>query len=1108
MRAVSWVALALSLRLTWTYRPQEAHHLKVDNCGQGPGFDGWTEWEAITYLTSFWPDENRTELTSASQGCPPEEGIRIPLGNGFDVTCQGGSVASIGIQVKSATARLHHLSCALSKLSGVNALYLDDSNITGNMIDLESSQLQRLERLQMRQCNVDVDLSQLSSYTFVALKLSGKRVHGSLRDVNWEKLKFLDLRDTNVTGDVSSDTVTSSSLQGLWLQNTRVEGDIQVLIERNKNLWYLDAANTKITGSINDAWKYEGQYLRELNINGTSITFHVTEPSAHDSPKPFPKLRILEISYCPLNITVKDFLLPLRHNDMLAIVAATHCQLRGELMGTRVYQHFPLRELRLSHNDITGLEGRPLQFFLDVSHNPLKGIDTRYFQEPLVLDIRSTGYSMPEDLFNNTWQQMTKSATRSSKAWRCHGPQPLGDQTRVSLDPEVFAPSVLCRCNAGSGRGINCSNCPNGMVPAKDDMFSCSCPRGQAWLPIGSDEVDSSDGKMGSCFVCPDNLESDICRSTSTGTDCTYGYTGTLCTSCSDGFRSVGYASCKSCGEREMKRGLMLAAVGFSVLVALCVMLWYFVWRPPEKSAVEQGHRVQEMMEQGLLLLNHVQILVALKSIESINTRRSIFHEILQLRAEFLMQLLPVQCLAGHQRGREIEILASIYCLPVLWVLGLAVATCRGSPFLALKFGIAVTSVLLIGTMQVAFTNLSWCMDEVGNKKLAGNAFLHERPFQRCTDTDPDPLAPALLVSVGINAGLIPTCLALTGWYISRRMQRVHSLAGCIVPGRFTANHVDHIELTLWEGVSDASTASQDLGKYEHLPKAALCIYAASHAAHLSELMGASTVEVTQAQSHLKIHVPVSESWSTLAPKYQQSCLAMIRKEADMIGRNLLFRSMAKHVLQEGPLWLATRSSFERFADKDPLLCEGMQRIVLLGFAQLCFKGRAEHFSWTALFLFFFGWGIFFGKPYGSRSRNNLAAICYISLSLFTFSMWVTPYMEDTVAAVISIAGYAAAVFPLLYGLHLHLMPGDIALQVYAFLPAVEKLVSGTPKTETQKLMLPPIRWQLEQHLSCVHGLLTCYRECILLLQTQQMQADSQAELLAGKQLSGIRRWM
>ncbi|CAE7798945.1 unnamed protein product [Symbiodinium sp. CCMP2456] len=330
-------------------------------------------------------------------------------------------------------------------------------------------------------------------------------------------------------------------------------------------------------------------------------------------------------------------------------------------------------------------------------------------------------------------------------------------------------------------------------------------------------------------------------------------------------------------------RGPVLTAAGLSVFVGLCCTLWYFVWRPPGESDTEKGYRTAEMMEQGLLLLSYVQLLTGVQATQSYTaqSQRSPWSEIWQLRAEFAMQLLSVQCLAGHQRGREIEILASIYSLPVLWVLGLAVATCRGSPFLALKFGIVATSMLFIGVIKVIFPNLSWCVRKAGGKELGKLAFFHERPFQKCTDSD-DPLALHLLLGLSINAALIPVGLLLTGWYIARRMRSVDSLAGCIRPGRLARCGADSVELILWEGVPTDVAASIDLGKYEHLPKAALCVYAAAHTAHLAELMCASSVAKTEAG--LTIRVPFSETWAMLELKYQQHCMAVTRMDADMLG--------------------------------------------------------------------------------------------------------------------------------------------------------------------------------------------------------------------------------
>ncbi|CAE7798923.1 unnamed protein product [Symbiodinium sp. CCMP2456] len=156
---------------------------------------------------------------------------------------------------------------------------------------------------------------------------------------------------------------------------------------------------------------------------------------------------------------------------------------------------------------------------------------------------------------------------------------------------------------------------------------------------------------------------------------------------------------------------------------------------------------------------------------------------------------------------------------------------------------------------------------------------------------------------------------------------------------------------------------------------------------------------------------------------------------------------------------------------------------------------------------FLVGWGIFSTKPYGSRSRNNLAAVCYISLSLFTFSMWIANAMsgEPAAAASARIAGMGAAMCPFLYGLHLHLMPGDVALQAYAVLPVIEKALSGRV-AETQAAELAPIHWKKEAWLPCLHTLLMHYRGWSARMHSRQMLVDSSGQSLGRGGLQSIRR--
>lgn len=76
----------------------------------------------------------------------------------------------------------------------------------------------------MRWCNVEADLVDFQKYRLEASKLSGEKVRGQLEDLNWDELKFLDLRDAKakaVTGNLSSVGLAEHSpLERLLLEET------------------------------------------------------------------------------------------------------------------------------------------------------------------------------------------------------------------------------------------------------------------------------------------------------------------------------------------------------------------------------------------------------------------------------------------------------------------------------------------------------------------------------------------------------------------------------------------------------------------------------------------------------------------------------------------------------------------------------------------------------------------------------------------------------------------------------------------------------------------------------------------------------------------------
>lgn len=199
--------------------------------------------EAIEHLARLWGINDpkvKVEVTTCLKNTKGDKGVTV-IGekkDHFDIACKQGSVITIGIK-KEGIVTVRELSQALKKLPEVEGLFLDSSNISGQIADLDLSQHHRLKKIQMRWCVIEGELKdlrlsvKLSGTGLEALKLSGRGVRGSLSDLKkWMRLLFLDLQKTSVNGNLSTDFGKPETLQGLWLQDTDVTGDITDLLKR------------------------------------------------------------------------------------------------------------------------------------------------------------------------------------------------------------------------------------------------------------------------------------------------------------------------------------------------------------------------------------------------------------------------------------------------------------------------------------------------------------------------------------------------------------------------------------------------------------------------------------------------------------------------------------------------------------------------------------------------------------------------------------------------------------------------------------------------------------------------------------------------------------
>ncbi|CAK8995293.1 unnamed protein product [Durusdinium trenchii] len=1031
------------------------------------------EKEAIAQLAKLWGYEPK----SIPECWKAKETLEIlHVDKGFDVTCQNGSIVMMGIKRASqarAQVRLSDLNAPIRDLQRLRALVLDGSHITGRLQELKDWDLfDRLERLHMRWCNIDGELKHFNNFTNLKyLKLSGHKIQGSLEQLEedfWKNIIILDLRSTSVTGDVSSENLKASKLKGLWLQNTNITGDVMNILSQSPDMKYLHLQKTQVHGYMvhprdfkkdvnrrlvptakteaQDSELQEvlaGQKLLELVLYNTAVQFDIKPPF---DQAPFPELAKLDVTGCNLSMDVWDFLFPFANTSYkLAEVRAAKCDLYGTVEGVFAAKNRPMRwqvsVLDLSQNNITRLLGKPRPCWVDLSNNSnLNEINPDYFKDTTFLDIRNTSYNGDEE---EIWNYIEKEELTGG-LWKCAGVRPKKpngngiSRGRVLVTPDTFAAKRLCSC-------MN-----KNMVKVVKEKPCCGCKKGMVALNVSN----TSDWCY-SCFGPGCDLET-TCFTDDADKQCANGYTGSLCASCKPGWRSKGFAQCETCKSQETQpRAPVICLVTMSALLLAGLSLWKYVWRPPERNtATEQGKRLLELLEQLLLVLSYCQLLYAILSVhwrastnegeQNEGVKFSIV-ELVLFDFGWLVDVLSVQCLLGYKDGRNFEVLVSIFALPALGVAALILGLCKWrSPFYGLKYAIAITSIAFQTAILRTIENQFLCQarSKMGFL-LEEGAFLRPRPFIACGVSNViDPLRYRLCAALAINGALIPGGLCLLGVYITRQIQGVQGLLSSINPViQCDASNPDTVTLhfaTVQVAAEKLPLSREDLGVYVDLPSQAMWIHAAAYVVCIAESIGSTHLEVVEADFStkvpeaevkkksldvLKLKLTKDAHFKEFSGKSQQIVLQEARAHAQRLSKRLLYRAIAKRVTT-GPIWVGVRNSFHRFADKDPLICEGLQKFFLLAMARMCAGAEdpVDQMHWIAAALAATTSGIVIAKPFGSKSRNDLATVCFGALSCTAGLLCINGF---------SVLQFVPSVVVALFFLHLQLMPGDIMLQTH-----------------------------------------------------------------------------
>jgi len=1090
MTALFWLLLAVFEFPCSAHRTKDADALQVEPSisdelqqKKAPGTCAKSEEEAIQHLAKLWGytgvniKENIANCTNTGK-----DNTKIfVLEQGFSITCKNGSIVTLAIKKKKSKAiqkiSILDLKFSMCGLSELKELLLDGSNISGHLEDLEQWNRNGLTRLSLRWCNIEGDLKHLKNFTNLThLKLSGGKIRGSLEDLgeSHNKIQFLDLRMTSVTGDLGS----LKGLKGLWLQNTSVTGDMQIL-QKSPNLTYLNLGWTKVNGTLHDPAKDEGQELKELIVPGSDVKSQLNMLKSH-GPPPFPKLIIVDVSQCNLDMNVWDFVYPIARNSThVTEFKAANCSLFGDLRGVFSTDDFPLywkvSVLDLSHNNISSLGGVARECWLDISHNPhLMAINPTYFEKTTLLDIRDTPYSAKADV----WEFLEKEDV-VDKSQRCAGVTPKKAQengiskARVLVSPDTFG-SDLCKC-----RSLDLEE------HADKSMNCCGCKTGATQVHTGSGEFAEVD-----CVECfGSGCNQVVCYKENSSQDqrheqCVKGFTGPLCAACAEkGYRSSGFAECVECSQEEKHwRGPMIGSVAMVFGLALGLSLWFWVWRQSDKNTpTEQGSRFLEFLEQSLLMLTYLQFLSAVFSLQSQQKQTSpgqhangegqlqhFMNKIITLDVAWVLDMLSFECMLGYEEGRNFTVVASALLLPALVLAALAIGIVRwGSPFYGLKYAIVVTTLTFQGAIQNTWGNLFWCQSYSSlGWPLGAAAFLRQRPWIKCAKAmDEDPLRSFLLLVLSIDAILLPGFLCVLGVYITRKIKGIQSLSAVITPmiqwdskDPRDPNAVTLHLATIGVAADKLPLSKADLGIQTDFASQALWIYAASYTTCIADSVGSKDVEVMEVgfgESHsvfagvlsktkensldvLKVKLTKGPKFQELSESLQESILQNGLAEAKLLSKRLLHRATAKHVMAQGPmkaLWIGTRNSFERFADKDPLLCECIWKLLLLCMTKMCSGGGDWQMTWVATATALFAFGIYLTKPFGSRSRNTLGTLTFVALSC-TCAISALLRLNSKHFAVTKIPTekikdftWMPTLFVILFFVHLQLMPGDILLQ-------------------------------------------------------------------------------
>eukprot|EP00435_Cladocopium_sp_Y103_P044715 s109_g12.t1 len=645
-------------------------------------------------------------------------------------------------------------------LEWLSEVVLTSPNLTGDIKVFAG--LKQLRVLDLHGTRVTGDIQIFRRTHFLtSLSLQNTKVFGDLEALNHPfDLQEIDLSFTKVTGTLES-LMGESDTFGRWsakrtylstlkLAGTEVLGNLKA-ITGSIRIRDVDLSHTRVVGQLSGGWVEKCKELEILRLRNSSVQFapkgKVYIPDLPQTGKTrttgmLPQLKELDLTDCPVNSPVENLLAPLLMSSPTSIKAA-NAGLTGMVPNlkevpdgeTPKAKTLPLAKrllmLDLTQNDVKELRDLPvvpnlgrilLRENLELKVAPR--LVTEALKQNIFLDLEGTKVSNTRDVARLLEKGAVKVTDMYAERNDTAGYACRDLVGTVRVTPAKFLPQTLCKCLPGwHGHGATCQMCPADKFSDEMGFDTCkSCPANST-APEGC-------------------LPPDVSRRCPGSHQCGLGYSGTLCTSCADGFRAS-RGKCKPCGKSSSfpvgRAGLVLLGTA-ALLVAAFLAYRYFRSRGSE---VQVSHASVASLLKKLavleapILLQMVQLWTVLSGLGQRSESRRSLPEIpylaaFQLTLDDFQASLSLQCTFDAETVRTVAALSSPLLPLFLLTCCATLELCRAG--LGVKVALKVLPFLFVGGAY-STANLLTCQFEDGDGENLGDfAFRKALPQLRCYD--------------------------------------------------------------------------------------------------------------------------------------------------------------------------------------------------------------------------------------------------------------------------------------------------------------------------------------------------------------------------------------